>query len=670
MEKTIFTGNKKEQEAWNEVMWHNGMAQESLDQRTPKWDTIDELFRSHIDESNWPYSAEVFDPRTFTFIFEKSSRQFARKPQGRLLPREGGDALGARISNELLNFQWDDVERVDGMPMLAKWAQMDMNARKYGGSFALAPWHYETRVQKEGEDKGKRSVYYDGPNFKPWNNRDVLCDSSYQSIKNWIQLRDYVTIQELKAVNDAAKGKPIYKNIDILVQKIKDGHKTGKGGDTRASNYQSVNLSVRDLTDQRGRDPVFQTVEIVTEYRRDRWITFAPKHGVVLRDIPNPYDHGQIPVVMLKYYPIDDDIYGLSEVEPVEKLQKAINAFLCQELDRANMALYPISKVKATGVQMHTLEWGPGKKWIMDDPTNVVPHEVPSRMDDFVALYRLLLGQMQEALGETSAAVSAAIPGQTERTATEIRDSAIQRKARDNFNQLFLEEAMKKQMMFWHTMNRQFLFTDNEKHKIIRIVGKEAIRYFQGRGLDGQVVPDEALELLASQEAEGLEVMPEEFMTDLFPVEVNGEQLPKFTLEEGGEAGSLILEPDDLSGNYDYIADTASMVLPDDAQILSAKKQMVELALNPATGQQLMQEGYKLKVKEVIEDFFEQLGLKDAEKYFEKAQQLGGMPDAGINPAGAGSLIPGQAGQGVEVPQGMAGGAQTTPGNENIQRMG
>lgn len=65
------------------------------------------MFRSHISESGWPYSAMVFDPRVFTAIFEKSARFLANKPRGRMVPREGGDAFGARINNELLSFQWD-----------------------------------------------------------------------------------------------------------------------------------------------------------------------------------------------------------------------------------------------------------------------------------------------------------------------------------------------------------------------------------------------------------------------------------------------------------------------------------------------------------------------------------------------------------------------------------
>ena len=665
--KIVPTGTEEERDLFTEVRAHYDMSIEDLDTRLRDFDKKDELFRSHIVESNWPYSSLVFDPRIFTAIFEKTARLLANKPKGRLVPREGGDALGARICNELLDFQWDDNERVDAMPLLAKWALMDMNARKYGASFALCKWHYERRIKpgkKEGE--GKSDTFFDGPNFKPLTNRDCLPNPSYSTVKNWFQHRDYVTLQELRNVNDAARGRPVYKNIDILADKLS---KERAAGDTRASNYLSRNKSIKNLEDFLGRDVAFKTVEVVTEYRNEKWVTFAPKHGVILRDIPNPYDHGQIPVVMLKYYPIDDDIYGLSEIEPVEKLQKAINALVCQYLDAINISLYTPIKIRSTGVQMHTLKFGPGEKWIMNDPsTDVVPFELGSAgVGEFVSTYRFLVSALQEALGETSAGGSNAVAGESDKTATEIRDTANQRSARDNFNQIFLAEALKKQMMFWHKMDAQFLFSDpREQVKVIRIVGKDAIRYFEKVGLGGTSVQESTIDLLSSPEFEGMNIDPSTLATETYPVDTSQGTLPKFTLEEGGEVGHLLVEPDDLSGSYDYIPDIESMALPNEGDLINAKREMITIVQDQVVGAALAQEGYKIKAKELIEDYFEQLGLKDADKYFEKLQggsneQLNGLGGAGVGtePAVAG----------VMQNSGMAAGAQAPATSQVPQQL-
>src|SRR3990167_3594256 len=478
------SGTKQERELFTEVVGHYQMAKEDLDVRIIDFNKKDIIFRSHIEESGWPYTSLVFDPRVFTALYEKTSRMFANKPKGRLVPREGGDALGAKISNELLSFQWDENERVDGMSMLAKWALMDLNARKYGASFGLTKWHYERKTNPVDKEK---ITFYDGPQFTALANRDCLANPSYSTVKNWFQHRDYVTLQELESVNDAARSKPIYKNLDILHALLKG--ESQKGGDQRATNYIVKNKTIKGLTDYLGRDEVYKTVEVVTEYGEERWVSFVPKHGIIIRDIPNPYAHGQIPIIQLKYYPIDDDLYGLSEIEPIEKLQRATNALICQYLDAINMGLYPVIKVRQTGgaVQMHTLEFGPGKKWLMNDPqTDVVPHEQGTAgVTEFTSTYRFLIGAIQEGLGETSQGISNLVPGGDKKTATEIKDTAMSRSARDNFNQIFLSDALKKQMSFWHVMNRQFLFSNpKEQVKIIRIVGKDAIKYFQDAGLD------------------------------------------------------------------------------------------------------------------------------------------------------------------------------------------
>ena len=671
--QTLVKGNKQEVQAFGECYRHYEMSTADLRTRTVQFDKVDVLFRSHINKANWPYRALVFDPRIFTTIYEKTARLLANKPRGRMEPRESGDAVGAKINNEILNFQWDDNERVDGSPMLAKWALMDLNARKYGASFALVKWHYECNVV----DK-KRKVFFDGPNFKPWNNRDVLHNPSYSTIKNWIQLRDYNTLHELTEVNDAAKSKPIYKNLDMLRQSLQKMG-TLKGGDQRSTNYVVKNLSIKGLTDYLGQDPAFKVVEIITEYRPDRWITFAPKHGVILRDIPNPYKHGQIPVVQLKYYPVDDDIYGLSEIEPVEKLQNAINALLCQYLDAINMSLYTPLKVRNVNgaVQMHTLEFGPGKKWLMNDPTSdVITHDQStSGVQEFSNTYRFLVAALQEALGETSAIVSNQAPGSADKTATEVKDLAMSRSARDGFNQIFLAEALKKQMMFWFGLNQQFFFNAGEKQKILRIGGKDAIKYFMNVGMDKYGLSDQAQDMLGDETLAD-SVQTTDLEAPLFPVQTPNGLEPKFNMEPGGQTGKMYLSPDDLSGTYDYIPDVGSMTKGSSEEEIKAKGDFLSrvTGVDPTTGQptgitaMMAQEGKKIKATDLLVDYAEDIGFVNADQYVENIQQQpmmeGGAIDGAIDPTTGQPIVPGGEG---DVNAGQAGmGNVRVPGFQNL----
>ena len=650
-------------QGFNEVKRHYDDAFNDTDQRKIRedgFDDVDKMHRTYINPDTWPYQAVIADPRTFTFITEKDARLFANKLRGRMEPREGGDVLGAKINNELISFQWDN-DNYSGT-QLGKWAMTSQRTRKYGAGFKLEKWRYEKRDGK---------CVFDGPSSRALANADCGPDPTATCIEdcNYFDVREWVTFQELEAVNDASSTGPIYKGLKELKESLIRESTKSKGGDRRDNRRQSISKQLLGLPDAIGDDRVFKTIEIVTEYRRDRWITFAPKYGIVLRDIDNPYGNNEIPIVMLRYYQVDDDLYGVSEVEPVMKLFKANNAFLSHAVDEANLKLMTPLKIRASGVRMHTIEFISGAKWIMNDPaTDVVPYETSSNnLQQFTQIYSTLVAAEQEALGESSLGVSN-IPGPlsgTDKTATEVRQVSTEQRARDNFNQIFLAEAIQRQVMLWHTMNQKMLISKKDKQGyVMRIVGKDAIEFFKEQGLDGQGLTDESIQLLA----ENPEMDVNEMTTPLYPVN-EGEfgQESKFQLDQSGRAGTLIVEPKDLKGNYDYIADVESMALGALQNEKAGKQKAVELLMNNQQAVALLaQEGYKVKVKDLLVDTFEDAGFKDADKYFEQLQP---------NPMEGGQIDPttGQPIQGAPVNGAGAGAsAQGLPaaGNGQISGMG
>ena len=623
---TPSTKQTKEDELFPQLKRHYDLATNETDKRRTgsgrigsiSFDEADELFRSWINESKWPYDALLFDPRVFTFIIEKNSRLFANKLRGKLLPREGGDVLAAHINNELLNFQWDQADH--NGTMLDKWQMMDLNTRKYGGAFSICKWRYEV------DSKGK--VVFDGPEMKVLANRDCLPDPAATSIEscNWFQAREYITLQELENVNDQSREKPVYKNLDRLREMLSS--KSTKGGDTRSVNWLSRNRTISGLTeDPHGQDEVFKTVEIVTEYRRDKWYTFSPKHGIMLREIDNPYGNYEIPIVLLRYFRIDDDLYGLSEIEPVKSLQKAINALLCQYVDEINQKLYSPIAI-GPNVKQYTLEWGKGARWQMNNPlTDFKLVESQSNAAQFFNnTYSMLVSSMMNAIGETSLGVSNVGPFQKEKTATEVKQIVQQRNARDASNQNSLAEAIERQMMLWHQMNQKMLFTDPKKRSyVIRIVGKDAIQYFRERGLDKYGLTDEASMFLQENSSHNTS----DFETPLFPVNTgDGKEanvVPKFSYEKLGQMGKLIVEPEDLEGNFDFIADVESMALNSGKDEQAGRDQAMKTILtSPNALQLLQQENVKPKFKQLLIAWLIDNGFKDAEQYFESADQGGG----------------------------------------------
>jgi hypothetical protein len=633
-ETQFYPGSQDEAQVFNEVKRHSDLGFNETDNRTTgrgrigsiSFNEADELFRSWIDEKNWPYDALLFDPRIFTFITEKTSRLISSKPKGRLTPREGSDVLKSKIVNALLDYQWDMANH--GGSMITKYAMLDMNARKYGAGFALCKWRYE--VDKKGK------CVFDGPDMTVINNRDFAHDLAANAIEscNWVQVRSFTTTDELERVNDVSRGKPVYKNLDRLKAAVSDGS-PNSGGDRSSSNWMSRNRAISRLdTDPIGRDESFPVVEIVTEYRRDRWITFAPKHGVILRDIPNPYDNNEIPVVMLRYYAIDDDLYGLSEIEPVKGLQKAINALVSQYVDEINQNLYSPIAI-GPGVRQHTLEWGKGARWVMNNPMTDfrIVEGKSNAAAYFNQTYSVLVAAMMNALGESSLGISNIQPMQNDKTATEVKALTLQRNARDNYNQIFLSEMIKRHYMLWHSMNQKMLFTDKSRLPyIIRIIGADMLDTFKQSELHEQKLDDVAVQTLIEMKSTDYTG----FLTPKYPVKVDGEWKSKMNIEGNGKSGLLYVEPEDITGLYDFSIDVESMSSNADDMRRDGRSQALNLLVsNPNVLGMLQQDNTKPKFKDLFVSWLEDLGFQDAERFFEAGGQMpaqGGVPPAGPNP--------------------------------------
>jgi len=619
-----------------EVTWHYSSWKEDNDKRRTRkngWNDVTDAYWGKLP-ADWPYTSVVVDPRIRTSLTEKNARLLNAKLRGRLVPREGGDVLKSRINNALLDFQWDNAN--DGGSMLSKWASMDMDTRLYASKFAFVPWKHE-------EEDGK--VLFDGNEFYPLDIRDCGIDPTASHIRNarWFQLRDWVKVEDLEKVNDTPNGNK-YHSLAKLKEKMGDLPSQNR----KDSEYQDRLKSNKGLTDRTGDDKSFPVVERVREFRKDRWICFFPKYNVLGYDIDNPYDHGQIPIVQLRYYPLGDDPIGENEVEPVIPLWRAINATLCGYLDNMNIHMRPPLKIISGAADIATIVWGPEAQWMMDRPDAVTEMQSNGEaMRYFQTTYSALVSAFNTAMGDTSQGVSAVDAFNPQKTATEIKNSAKQQNVRHQANQMYLGEAISDMMMMWLINNKQFLLMDTSKQEyILRIIGTDMFNYFKRAGLDEQVVTTEAMQMVGDiiQQQEGN--MNDEDIMNLydaakspkFPVFDNPKEKDptklkykaKMQVNDMGDGAELSLTPDDLDGTYDYLPDVVSMASGANDTMMKAQQQAWEmLTVNPIVIQLLQQQGAVPQIKDILISIWDQAGLKDSEKYFEAQQPAQGLPQGG-----------------------------------------
>lgn len=619
-----------------DVMSHYTMWTEDSDIRRIRengWDDITDAYWGRLPE-DWPYNTKVVDPRIRTSLLEKNARLLNAKLRGRLVPREGGDMIKARINNAILDYQWDNAQ--DGGTMLEKWGSMDMDTRLYASKFGLTKWKHLEVIED-----GKKKVLFDGNEFHPLDLRDCGLDPSCSHIRDarWFQSREWIRVDDLDTLNDVSSGEPMYPGLEELKKAMMDK------SDRRDNAFENRVLHSKGLTDRVGDDSVYQIAEIVTEYRPERWITFSPRYKIILRDIPNPYKHRKIPVVQLRYYPIQGDPIGESEVEPVIPIWRAIQATVCGYLDNMNIHMRPPVKILDGAARIETIVFDAEAQWIVDRVDAVTEFSSNGEaMRYFQTTYQALVSAFNTAMGDISQGVSAVDPSTEKKTATEIKQSFRQQNVRDQKNQGTLTDTITDMMSMWLSNNQQFLFADEEKKEhIIRIVGSDLFDYFKRAGLADKTLPPEAMQTIgdvisqrAGDVSDGdIEAMIEAGSIPKYPVfenpkEKNPENLKfksKMNINEDTQEAELSVVPEDLDGTYDYIPSVKSMAAGAEQELMAARQKAFEMIVsNPNVLALLNKEGVEPNVKDMIIDMLENDGLRDADRYFRQMQQQPQLP--------------------------------------------
>jgi hypothetical protein len=622
-----------------EVDQHNEMWTQDNDKRINRkggWNDVTDAYYGKLPD-DWPYITKIVDPRIRTSLIEKNARLINNKLRGRLVPREGSDILGAKINNSLLDFQWENAN--DGGSMLTKMSICDMDARLYQSKFALVKWKCEYN------DDG--SIKFEGNEMYPLDIRDCGMDPSAMHIKGakWFQYRTWEHIEDLESQSDTG-GKPLYDYLGTIKSYLKE-QMGANSAQRRKDSYVRRVPQLRGLEDRVGEDMAFPVIEIVHELREDRWIDYFADLKLIIRDIPNPYKHGKIPVAQLRYYPLQDDPLGESEVEPVIPIWKAIQATVCGYMDEVILKMRPPLKIIQNAVTIETIVYGPEAQWLVTRPDAIT--EMQSNGEAiryFETTYSALISAFNVAMGDMSQGTSSVTPFEGDKTATEVKASLKQQNVRDQKNQNDLAEFIKDIMLMWLSNNKQFLFTNPEKQEyILRVIGNENFEYFKRAGLDGMTLEPEVARMIGDiveQKPEMTDVELGELIetgkTPKHPVYENPEEKepskikykPKMRMSDMGDSAELSITPDDLEGTYDYIADVKSMSAGATQELMESRMKAMDLLLNNANVIQLLaQEGYKTNVKELITDTFEDQGLRDADRYFEKIETQALPPTAG-----------------------------------------
>ncbi len=626
-----------DQKKWDKLMRNYSIGSQDMESRMNRKNGWRDTLKAYLNviPTPWAFQAKVTAPLIRTTILEKNGRLLNSKLRGKLVPREHGDMMKARINNAILDLQWDRADT--GGSMLEKVAKCDLNARIFGAAFVWIYWDN----QKDCNE------------MKVLDNRDVLIDPRLEHLRgaqddNWVMVREWLTRDALIAQGYEV---PVIEDTSI---------------DNKSTAYDAIVKNIRGVTDNTDTKDT-GVLEVIHQLKNKETITFLPRHKLILKEKKSKKD--KIQVAMLRYYPLPEDIYGESEVEPVISVARTVNWFLSGFVEEGNKMLHPPTIVSEVGVRRETIVHTPGAIWIANNPDLI--REMPMGSGIIAAfnnVYPMLKAEFNTAMGSQSLGVSNIQGYQTDKTATEVKDLAQQQNSRDQYNQLYLGEFLKDVMMMWVANNKEYLFDDpTKKHVVMRIVGQEQMKQFQKMGLNEMDVPPEAMDEMIGISSQYQQQYGSPMPDNMLQSMVNGAQAPRYPVvtnpEEqpenyevvpklnmmGDEEADLYVEPSDMEGIYDFIPDVVSMGAGANLAQKQGRLDSYNLATTPETQQMLAADGYRLKGKELLSTIFADNNFNDADSYFEKIQQP-------VNPAMPG-VDPTQGQPGLPVPQGMAGGA-------------
>jgi len=235
-------------------------------------------------------------------------------------------------------------------------------------------------------------------------------------------------------------------------------------------------------------------------------LTVMAAGEVVIREQKNPFWHGKKPFISLNDSIVPQEFYGKGEIEPVIKLQHALNTVQNQIIDNRTQVLMNMWKITGENVDESELIYRPnGVIHLSNEYEKVEPIIPPDLTGNAQKDVSLIKSDIQQALGiydYTKGAESGA-----NKTATGI--GLVQEAANARFKHKIqlLEEAIKEVGEMVLALYQQFI-TDE---KVIRVVGEKGEEFIRvlPKDIAGEYdcVPEAGSTLMVDKDKEREEIM-------------------------------------------------------------------------------------------------------------------------------------------------------------------
>lgn len=425
----------------------------------------DRKLRRRRQAADW--RNKLFIPHAFQQVETLLPEFMVEDPNFEVVPREASDQDRAGTVQALLDYQLDRD----------RYAEKRMRAVKKAIVFGACPvkvtWAYEVkrlkvRNQMSAEERAAALLagedvpafveqdvtLRDDPTMIVVDPFDFMWDPAATTIDDaqYVLHRSWLTADQLRAKERAG----LYEGVsDHLASSGKDAKGSGMGD--WAKRLFSETDDERDA--RRG-----DRHEVIEKWTRDRLMVIVDRR-VIVRDVPNPYWHNQIPFVMVTTQSDIDKVTGLSEVWSIAPLQEALWKKQNAQYDAVDLTLDP---PLAIGDARHSeVQFRPGARIITDNPQGIRPLDI-GQTGHYIGGQEVdrLTGMIERMTG-----INASISGTSnEGTATEAAMNLRQGKSRIALKVANVDRAFARAAEMMIQLDQQFV----DSERVIRIVGDAA----------------------------------------------------------------------------------------------------------------------------------------------------------------------------------------------------
>jgi hypothetical protein len=220
---------------------------------------------------------------------------------------------------------------------------------------------YETSKRYEIAGRRPRLTVLDVLDVYPQQDKADVKDNQYVFIRKFLDRKEFARICDSPQPYFGNKDMALATGTSMKYQETRQWRKTARG---EISTTQSKDIELMEVwghwdLDGDGKE---EPCQIVIANRQ-----------IVVRAVPNPFDHQEVPLVKVNFCKVPLEWYGIGLVEPVLSLQNETNLVRRQRLDNVNLLINQMYKVLATdtSVDIDKLTATPSGVVLVDAMENV-----------------------------------------------------------------------------------------------------------------------------------------------------------------------------------------------------------------------------------------------------------------------------------------------------------